>query len=146
MCREFEATFEAATNAERATQTIEQQLTKLGDTIYLAQCFNIVNHRTDGQVPFIPMAQLNAFRRETINSRPSQSPLTMTSALYLTNKQRISNAPSELMTCRYCILYEMGHCRKEAPLANEPRYIRLLNGTKLQLQFNCSRCEMTILA
>lgn len=146
MYREFEATFEAATNAERATQTVEQQLTKLGDTIYLAQRFNIVNHRTDGQVPFIPMAQLNAFRRETINSRPSRNPLTMTSPLCLTNKQRISNAPSELMTCRYCILYEMGHCRKESPLAIEPRYIRLQNGTKLQLQFNCSRCEMSILA
>lgn len=146
MQKTFEVTFEAATNAERAMQTIEQQLTKLGDTIYSAQRFQMINHRTDGQVPFIPMGQLNAFRRETINSRPSRIPLTVESALYLTNNQRITNAPSELMVCRYCILYEMGHCRKESPLAIEPRSIRLQNGTKLQLQFNCSRCEMSILA
>ena len=146
MLREFETSFEPATNSERALQTIEQQLTKLGDTIYSANHFQIVNLRKDGQVPFIPIAQLNAFRRETIQSAGSRNSLTVKEALCPTNIQRISNVPSELMTCRYCILYEMGHCRKTAPLANEPRYIRLQNGTKLQLHFNCSRCEMTILA
>ena len=49
-----------------------------------------------------------------------------------------------LMTCKYCILAEMGHCRKVDPLANEPRFIRLANGTQLTLHFDCKQCEMTI--
>lgn len=51
-----------------------------------------------------------------------------------------------LMTCRYCLLYEMGHCRRTNPLKKEPRYLRLRNGTIVRLQFDCSRCEMLILS
>ena len=141
---EFETAFEPATNAERALQTIEQQVTKLGDTIYTTHSFKVVITRADGQVPFIPIAQLNAMRRETVPIYDCHSKLAVESAQYLTNNQRISNAPSELMTCRYCILFELGHCRKVAPLAKEPKAIRLQNGTVLQLHFNCSRCEMTV--
>lgn len=49
-----------------------------------------------------------------------------------------------LMTCKYCILAEMGHCRKVNPMVNEPKFIRLANGTKLKLHFDCKQCEMTI--
>lgn len=51
-----------------------------------------------------------------------------------------------LMTCKYCLLHELGHCRKEAPLPKnkEPRYLRLQNGTLLQLEFDCALCEMRI--
>ena len=49
-----------------------------------------------------------------------------------------------LMTCRYCLLHEMGHCRKQSPLTNEPRYLRLRNGTILRLHFDCHHCEMLI--
>lgn len=48
------------------------------------------------------------------------------------------------MTCKYCILYELGHCRKINPMDNEPRHIRLQNGTILSLEFDCKRCEMRI--
>ena len=51
----------------------------------------------------------------------------------------------ELMTCKYCLLFELGHCRKTNPMSNEPRYLRLRNGTLLRLHFDCSRCEMQIL-
>lgn len=49
-----------------------------------------------------------------------------------------------LMTCRYCILHELGHCRKLNPMKKEPRFLRLKNGTLLRLHFDCSKCEMTI--
>lgn len=49
------------------------------------------------------------------------------------------------MTCRYCLLHEMGHCRKLSPLTNEPRYLRLRNGTILRLLFDCHHCEMLIM-
>ncbi len=48
------------------------------------------------------------------------------------------------MTCKYCILNELGHCRKINPMVNEPRYLRLQNGTILTLEFDCKNCEMRI--
>ena len=50
------------------------------------------------------------------------------------------------MTCRYCLLYELGHCRKTAPYPKdkEPRFLRLRTGRTVELHFDCSRCEMTI--
>ena len=51
-----------------------------------------------------------------------------------------------LMTCRYCILHEMNHCRKQRPLPSEkePAYLRLANGTMVRLVFDCQHCEMKI--
>ena len=60
------------------------------------------------------------------------------------NDANIITPSTPLMTCKYCILNELGHCRKINPMANEPRYIRLQNGTILTLEFDCKRCEMRI--
>lgn len=50
------------------------------------------------------------------------------------------------MTCKYCLLFELGHCRKINPYPKdkEPRYLRLRTGQKVQLSFDCKRCEMII--
>ncbi|MDY2943819.1 MAG: U32 family peptidase [Paludibacteraceae bacterium] len=66
---------------------------------------------------------------------------------HLIESPTFNNQPSSspLMTCRYCLLHEMGHCRKVAPLKNEPRYLSLRNGTILRLHFDCQRCEMLIM-
>ncbi len=50
------------------------------------------------------------------------------------------------MTCRYCLLYELGHCRKSNPYPKdkEPRYLRLKNGTILDVEFDCKNCQMLI--
>ena len=64
-----------------------------------------------------------------------------------TNLNFVTRNPSPvtpLMTCRYCLLFEMGHCRKTNPLPREPRYLRLQNGTMLRLQFDCANCQMLI--
>jgi putative protease len=57
-----------------------------------------------------------------------------------------NNFENPLMTCRYCLLFELGHCRKTNPYPRdkEPRYLRLRNGKKLLLKFDCKRCEMTV--
>ena len=54
--------------------------------------------------------------------------------------------PNALMTCRYCLLFEMNRCRKTNPFpkGKEPRYLRLQNGTVLRLEFDCAKCEMKI--
>lgn len=51
-----------------------------------------------------------------------------------------------LMTCKYCLLHELGHCRKTNPypIGKEPQYLRLRNGQVLRLQFDCKRCVMEV--
>jgi len=51
-----------------------------------------------------------------------------------------------LMTCKYCILYELGHCRKinPYPKGKEPRYLRLKTGRTLRLTFDCAQCQMRV--
>lgn len=50
------------------------------------------------------------------------------------------------MTCKYCILHELGHCRKVNPYPKdkEPRYLRLRTGKTLALTFDCKRCVMIV--
>lgn len=50
------------------------------------------------------------------------------------------------MTCRYCLLYELGHCRKTNPYpqGKEPRFLRLRTGKTVRLTFDCRNCEMLI--
>ena len=143
----FEAEHQLANNPERALQTIIQQLSKLGDTDFMAkdiQVFDGEEACSDAFPYFIPTSLLNQWRREISNSE---------SALQRNDLQR-SNLQAKpiyseashhpLMTCKYCILYELGHCRKINPLTNEPRYLRLQNGTMLSLEFDCKPCEMRI--
>ena len=155
----FEAEHQTATNPERALQTIIQQLSKLGDTDYIANDIQIFAHDqlcSDTFPYFIPISQLNQWRRELI---ASHSP---TGVQYPIAKRPLPNSPTgvqypiggtpsyseashyPLMTCKYCILHELGHCRKSNPMANEPRYLRLQNGTILTLEFDCKHCEMLI--
>ena len=143
----FAAEQQPANNPQRALQTIMQQLSKLGDTDFIAQSIHVLDHEqtcSDAFPYFIPTSQLNQWRREVSNRE---------SALQRNNLQRsdlqakpiyseASHHP--LMTCKYCILYELGHCRKINPMANEPRYLRLQNGTLLSLEFDCKQCEMKI--
>lgn len=143
----FEAEHQLANNPERALQTIIQQLSKLGDTDFMAkeiQVFDGEEACSDAFPYFIPTSLLNQWRREVSNSE---------SALQRNDLQR-SNLQAKpiyseashhpLMTCKYCILYELGHCRKINPMAKEPRYLRLQNGTMLSLEFDCKHCEMRI--
>ena len=185
----FAYAHEPAKNADRALQTLREQLSKLGDTPY------VVRQLTLNTRPyFLPISVLNAWRREVIEEKlqdppqpadPLQLPLQggrvdeLPSAIETNLSPSLcregwggssspslcregwggSSSPSlcregrgeslepdrVLMTCRYCLLHEMGHCRKTAPLKNEPRYLRLRNGTLLRLHFDCHHCEMLIM-
>ena len=58
-----------------------------------------------------------------------------------------------LMTCRYCLRYELGLCRKAhdshaahlPASAGEPLALRLADGRTFPLRFDCRRCEMQVL-
>ncbi len=149
----FMADHQPATNQERALKTIVQQLSKLGDTVFVAKDVQVFANEqpcSDSFPYFIPTSQINQWRREVINK-----PSTVNAQLSYTSSAsdrssiceiRTANCqlPTALMTCKYCILNELGHCRKINPMANEPRYLRLQNGTRLSLEFDCKNCEMRI--
>ncbi len=155
----FETEHQTASNPERALQTIIQQLSKLGDTDFTAKEIQVLDYETpcsDTFPYFIPISQLNQWRREVIASlspKGVQYPIAAHAASNSTASLSPkgvqyplpnSETSSPLMTCKYCILHELGHCRKINPMPNEPRYLRLQNGTILSLEFDCKRCEMKI--
>ena len=155
----FAAEQQPANNPQRALQTIIQQLSKLGDTDFIAQSIHVLDHGqicSDTFSYFIPTSLLNQWRREVIASSDlDRGPqkvhdfLGRAEALGVFNPHADSahlncRTRASLMTCKYCILHELGHCRKINPMANEPRYLRLQNGTILALEFDCKRCEMKI--
>ena len=59
-------------------------------------------------------------------------------------------APSRsplIMQCRHCLRYSLGHCVKrgdEAPRWHEPLYLRLADGRRFPLQFQCNECQMNV--
>ena len=159
---DFAAEHQPANNTSRALQTIIQQLSKLGDTDYIAQDIQVFDHDqlcSDSFPYFIPTSQLNQWRRELItsisptgvqypiggtssHSEASHSPTGVQYPIGGTSSH--SKASYPLMTCKYCILHELGRCRKVHPMPNDPRYLRLQNGTLLSLEFDCKNCEMRI--
>lgn len=51
------------------------------------------------------------------------------------------------MTCRHCLRYEFGWCRKRGGAAAqlaEPLYLNLNDGRRFRLEFDCRRCEMKV--
>ncbi len=156
----FVAEHQPATNPQRALQTIVQQLSKLGDTDFVAKDVQVFANEqpcSDTFPYFIPTSQLNQWRREVIN-KPSTVNAQLSYTSSASDRSSICEIrtvncqlptvncqlPTALMTCKYCILYELGHCRKINPMANEPCYLRLQNGTRLSLEFDCKNCEMRI--
>lgn len=68
----FEAEHQIASNPTRTLQTIQQQLSKLGDTDFIANSITIMaNGKTcTTEFPyFIPISQINQWRREIINGK-----------------------------------------------------------------------------
>ena len=66
----FEAEHQAASNPERALQTIIQQLSKLGDTDFIAKGIQVLDHGTlcsDRFPYFTPISQINQWRRQLTN-------------------------------------------------------------------------------
>ena len=51
-----------------------------------------------------------------------------------------------LMQCRYCIRHALGVCTKESPAQKwrTPLYLRLSDGRRFALEFDCKNCQMNI--
>ena len=149
--QDFAFPHQKADNAQMARDNQRRQLAKLGGTPYI--CEDITLPPTPF---FIPASVLNDWRRQVVELMQTQ-PIALhetarqqkdlqqnTDWMDSMVKTQTDSSDAPLMTCRYCILYEMGHCRKTNPLTNEPRYLRLANGTRVELRFDCFCCEMTL--
>ena len=147
----FTYTKEPAKNADKALDTIRTQLSKLGDTPYIAR-----DVRVECPPYFIPISVLNDWRRQVLESRKNADALSCNNltaeggptapAVLQQRGLTATRSASHLMTCRYCLLYELGHCRKSNPYPQdrEPRYLRLRTGTMVALSFDCRNCQMLI--
>lgn len=148
--RHFSYGHEPAKNSDRAIETIRLQMSKLGDTPFTV---NEIDIQTGAY--FIPISVLNDWRRELtcslIEHRQMRKPISEMSKSSNSIVKQWIDMPHEacsqpLMTCKYCLLYELGHCRKTHPYPRdkEPKYLRLRNGQILQLYFDCKQCEMRV--
>lgn len=52
-----------------------------------------------------------------------------------------------LMNCKYCILSQLGYClKKHSPSWHMPLFLRLADGRRFRLGFDCKKCEMYVYA
>ena len=53
-----------------------------------------------------------------------------------------------LMQCRYCIRHEMGYCFRKGKKApwRDPLFLRLSDGCRFRLDFDCKHCQMNVIA
>ena len=59
------------------------------------------------------------------------------------------SADAVLMQCRHCLRYSLGYCVKhggQRPLWREPLYLRLGDGRRFRLEFDCLNCQMNVYA
>ena len=52
-----------------------------------------------------------------------------------------------LMQCRYCLRFELGYCQKQGgkrPQWHEPLFLRLADGRRFRLEFDCKNCQMNV--
>lgn len=142
------------------SENIRKQLSRLGDTVYATSDAEIDIRFANNW--FIPSSVLAEWRRtlcslmdlkaayEIISARTPSLPLRSSKAQNYTFE---ANTP--LMTCRYCLRYELGCCLKHKNEASQrtPNAIspyeclalRLADGRTFPLHFDCQRCEMLVL-
>ena len=80
----------------------------------------------------------------------SQRQVKVDEALELRGKQNADKLSHPLlMQCRYCLLFSLGRCKRHdgaASALHEPLYLRLSDGRRFRLQFDCNKCQMNIYA
>jgi len=150
---------EPAQNPERALSVVQQQLSKLGGTGLEAASVDVA-----WSAPaFLPASVLNDWRRQLVErflalfthvASPDHSAETLASIPDLLSSESFthlqiykftnSQLPAELMTCRYCILNELGCCKTRHPRkSGVPTYLRQ-NGLLLRIHTDCAKCQMTL--
>ncbi len=153
--RSVVARLKAAHQLARTPQIsyIQKELSKLGNTLYTCSQVEIA-----ADFPyFIPASSLASLRRMGIEELEAKTVSENVKAISSVNKVRSDTKTVEakdmkqgnfpLMQCRYCLRHEMGFCVKKGgklPTWREPLYLRLGDGRRFRLEFDCRRCQMNV--
>lgn len=137
-------------------EAIRRQLLRLGDTPFVCTEADITLRLSADF--FIPASTLAEWRRELTKEIDSSNPTGISpvkmgkaSAMHPshdpvatpTSQKELGVDP--LMTCRYCLRHALGQCLKEQPTLHGPLALRLSDGRRFPLRFDCGRCEMQVL-
>ena len=135
-------------------ENIIRQLSRLGGTPY--ECTRV---DLPADFPyFIPSSQLAALRRLLMmnveHSLSGNKDVSVGESIpYQGQSHSIINAPHSasipLMQCRYCLRHELGYCVKHGgrrPQWREPLSLRLGDGRRFRLEFDCRQCQMNVYA
>ena len=152
-----------ADNAAMAEINVRGRLARLGGTPLVAEEVMVVWKRPY----FLRDSVLNEWRRKAVdlflmkksdNGRQQAMkhmtnilPCQQVHAQTICQQRQYQDVPSDnaLMTCKYCILYETGYCKKNTNkdpsvrLQREPVFIRTGN-TVLRIVTDCAECEMKL--
>ncbi|MBQ9285353.1 MAG: U32 family peptidase [Bacteroidaceae bacterium] len=156
----FDCPHELARTPQEAN--LRRQLSRLGDTVYSAD-ESAIEVDFSGNW-FIPSSVLTAWRRELTGkldtlSHNNRQKNKVTAEQHIGESARpIGDEPiggQPLMTCRYCLRYELGQClmgknkpgeHRDIGLDHDTRLaLRLADGRTFPLRFDCRRCEMMVL-
>ena len=156
--RSVSRTFEHPHELARTPQAdaICRQLLRLGDTPFVCAEADITL-RLSADV-FVPASTLAEWRRELTKEIATSSPSGISpvkvgkaGAMPPARDPEVSSPSQEelgvgpLMTCRYCIRHALGQCLQEHPTLHGPLALRLSDGRRFPLHFDCKRCEMQVL-
>ena len=153
-------------------ENIIRQLTKLGNTPYECTTVDI----PDDFSYFIPSSQLAEMRRmlvtklaqahetyEAHEAKISQEPHKPHEFNNIANRLACDfygierptayelhpTDNAKLMQCRHCLRYSLGFCVKNGgrrPVWHEPLFLRLADGRRFRLEFDCNHCQMNVYA
>lgn len=153
-------------------ENIIRQLTKLGNTPYECTTVDI----PDDFNYFIPSSQLAEMRRmlvtkltqahetyESHEAKISQDPHKPHEFNNIANRlacdfygikrptayELYPTDNAKLMQCRHCLRYSLGFCVKNGgrrPVWREPLFLRLADGRRFRLEFDCNHCQMNAYA
>ena len=153
-------------------ENIIRQLTKLGNTPYECTTVDI----PDDFNYFIPSSQLAEMRRmlvtklaqahetnEAHEAKIPQEPHKPHEFNNIANRLACDfygierptayelhpTDNAKLMQCRHCLRYSLGFCIKNGgrrPVWHEPLFLRLADGRRFRLEFDCNHCQMNVYA
>lgn len=130
-------------NAIAAITVLEKQQTdEMPELSYDAPCPNDDYHQRYGYLHNIANSSARQFYAQ-------QGIADAESAYELRDKVQLHGRAEEplLMQCRHCIRYSLGYCVKKGgskPQWKEPLFLRLADGRRFRLEFDCRNCQMNV--
>ena len=155
----FNADLERAQNSGRMLEMLRGQLSKRSGH-YKFEVGEIRLNTPSGSLPLLSSATINGMRRmvaEDIESLPCNAvPLKQSKGQTLKTSPKIlcqSNFvhfkynlfyQDPLMLSKYCVRYELGMCPRHHGAKNPGKLYLLNNGVRLELNFDCASCQMSV--